>query len=97
MKIVTSYLSNHKDIISHPNSSADLSITSALKTGCPRGNVLSPFLCNVLLDPVLRLTFAFPFSVIAYADDLVLMSHKNISTAHASLHVLCDFVATMCV
>ena len=75
----------------------DLSTTSDLEVGCPQGSVLSPFLWNVLVDPVLRLTFSFPFSVVAYADDLVFVSHhKNISTAHANLQLMCDAVATWC-
>ena len=76
IKIINSYLSNRIAIISHPHSSADVSNTSDLEVVCPQGSVLSP---------VLRLTFSFPFSVIVYSDDLVLLSqHKNISMAHAN-------------
>lgn len=84
--MINSYLSNRKPIICHPNSSADIFNTSDLEVGCPQGSVLSP---------VLRLTISFPFSVIAYADDLVLMSHhRNISMAYANLQLMLDVDAT---
>ena len=93
VKIIASYLSNRKAIISQQQRS----ISTELEIGCPQGSVLSPFLWNVLLDPVLRLTFPFQCNMIAYADDLVLLTHhRNITTAHSNLQMMCDSVSAWC-
>ena len=89
VKVIASFLSDRSAIISDKNSS----ILAHLQLGCPQGSALSPFLWNVLVDAVLNLQFEFDFAIIAYADDLVLISwNKSAAVATANLQLLCDEV-----
>ncbi len=46
--------------------------------GYPKGGVLSPFLWNLLVDCLIRLSFNFPVRFIGYADDITIgTSHKD--------------------
>ena len=63
--------------------------------GGPQGEVLSPFLWNILIDDVLRLSFDFPSTIIAYADDLaVVVSSKSADVATSNLQLVCDSVSS---
>lgn len=53
-------------------------IGTDLETGCPQGSVLSPFLCRVSLDPVLRLIFPFNYSIIVNAAGLNLWNNNGL-------------------
>lgn len=49
-----------------------------VEVGCPQGSLLSPFLWNVLIDDLLRLKLPGDTKIIAYADDITLItSHKD--------------------
>ena len=52
-----------------------------LTTGCPRGSTISPTIFNGLVAQLLIVTLHLSVDIIAYADDLVLISHGS-SPAH---------------
>ncbi len=88
-----SFLSDRTVILSHNGSNLE----SSVSLGCPQGGVLSPFLWVILIDDLLRLNFNFPFRLIAYADDLtVLTSHKDASIAAINLQSMCDSIVAWC-
>lgn len=61
--------------------------------GCPQGGVLSPFLWNLLVDDLLRLTYPFPVKFVAYPNDIsVLTAHKDPSIAAQNLQIVCSSV-----
>jgi hypothetical protein len=91
--LVRCFLADRTALLSHNDS--DLSIKVNL--GCPQGGVLSPFLCNVLIDDILRLRFPFPFLSSGYADDLtVATSHKDPHMATANLQLVCNAIVNWC-
>ncbi len=91
--LVCCFLADRTALLSHNDS--DLSIKVNL--GCPQGGVLSPFLCNVLIDDILRLRFPFPFLSSGYADDLtVATSHKDPHMATANLQLVCNAIVNWC-
>ena len=64
-----------------------------LHLGCHQGGVLSPFLWNLLVDGLLRLSFCFPIKFIGYADDITIVkSHKDPAIAAHNLQIFCDTV-----
>ena len=90
VRLVSSFLSNRKVTLSHNGSKVE----SDVNLGCPQGGVLSPFLWVILIDDLLRLNFPFPFRIIAYADDLTVMtSHKDALMATKNLQSMCDAIA----
>ena len=89
VRLVKNFLSNRKAHLTHKESSLEKTIN----LGCPQGGVLSPFLWNVMLDDVLRLIFPFPCKIIAYADDLtVITSHRDPMQATLNLQKACDII-----
>ena len=89
LKIVNSFLVDRCASLSHMGSS----FVKKVDIGCPQGGVLSPFLWNVMIDDILRIKFPFPHKLIAYADDLVIItSHLDPSLAIAHLQRACDMV-----
>ena len=89
VRIIESFLSGRSAILS----GYGLSIVAELQLGCPQGSALSPFLWNILVDAVLRIKFPFLNRIIAYADDLVLISsHCLLSQAVINLQAMCDTV-----
>lgn len=88
IQIVSSFLSNRQACFSVNEHNH----TRFVKLGCPQGGVLSPFLCNLLVDDLLRLTFPFPVKMIAYADDITITSNKEASMAKKNLQLVCDSV-----
>jgi hypothetical protein len=89
LKIVQSFLSNRVAVISVQDSTFSKSIS----LGCPQGGVLSPFLWNMLVDDLIRLTFDFPVKFIAYADDItIITAHKDPAIATRNLQIVCDTV-----
>jgi hypothetical protein len=57
------------------------------------GGVLSPFLRNILVDDIFRLSFDFPVHFIAYADNITIVtSHKDPAMATRYLQIVCDAV-----
>lgn len=89
IKIISSFLSNRQACFSVKEHTH----TSFVKLGCPQGGVLSPLLWNLLVDDLLRLTFPFPVKMIAYADDItIITSHKEASIATKNLQLVCDSV-----
>jgi hypothetical protein len=57
------------------------------------GGVLSPFLRNILVDDILRLSLDFPVHFIAYADNITIVtSHKDPAMATRYLQIVCDAV-----
>ena len=61
--------------------------------GCPQGSILSPFLWNILLEELLNLSFPFLFSIIAYADDIVLCTFDKCPfVAQKNLQEMCAVV-----
>ena len=90
VRLVSIFLSNRKVTLSHNGSKVE----SDVNLGCPQGGVLSPFLWVILIDDLLRLNFPFPFRIIAYADDLTVMtSHKDALMATKNLQSMCDAIA----
>ena len=72
----------------------DIKISTFLSVGCPQGSVLSPFLWNLLIDSFLHSEFSFLFKIIAYADDLVLVtSAVSLDLAARNLQSMCDLAA----
>ena len=70
-----------------------ISITIPVNLGCPQGGVLSPFLWIVLIDDILRLSFPFPYKILAFADDLTISTtHPSPSHACLNLQIVCDSV-----
>ena len=66
--------------------------TKSAPLGCPQGGVLSPFLWNIMLDCVIRIEFAFSHEIIAYADDLLLLSYDfHCCTAVSNLQAMTDY------
>ena len=64
--------------------------------GCPQGSILSPFLWNILLEELLNLSFPFLFSIIAYADDIVLCTFDKCPfVAQKNLHEMCVVVEAL--
>ena len=89
VKLISSYLTNRKAILRVGR----LRKMRAVKLGCPQGGVLSPLLWNILIDDILRATFNFPFKIIAYADDIViLVSGQDIGKLVESLQLICDVI-----
>ena len=94
VKLVSSFLSNRRVTLSHNGSKVE----SDVNLGCPQGGVLSPFLWVILIDDLLRLNFPFPFRIIAYADDLTVMtSLKDALLATKNLQSMCDAIAVWCI
>ena len=94
VRLVSSFLSNRKVTLSHNCSKVE----SDVNLGCPQGGVLSPFLWVILIDDLLRLNFPFPFRIIAYADDLTVMtSLKDALLATKNLQSMCDAIAVWCI
>jgi hypothetical protein len=90
VKIIHSYLTNRKAMLSIQG----VAILKTINLGCPQGGVLSPFLWTILVDDLLRLQFPFPFKLIAYADDLtVVTSHKDPTVATRNLQLACDTIS----
>jgi hypothetical protein len=74
VKLLANFLSSRSCMLSSPLASK----VTNIELGCPQGNVLSPFLWNILLEDLLCLIFPFPFRFIAYADDIVVCTmHKD--------------------
>ncbi len=70
-----------------------ISITIPVNLGYPQGVVLSPFLWIVLIDDILRLSFPFPYKILAFADDLTISTtHPSPSQACLNLQIVCDSV-----
>lgn len=93
IKLVKSFLQDRQATISLGASSSDIKIN----LGCPQGGVLSPFLWILLIDDALRVTFDFPFRLVAYADDLTAITwHKDPAIATQNLQRICDFIMAWC-
>lgn len=50
-----------------------LNIRRQITTGCPQGSILAPILWNLLIDPILRLDLGPKVTIMAYADDCILL------------------------
>jgi hypothetical protein len=89
LKIVSSFLADRCAILSHNGSSFE----KRVEVGCPQGGVLSPFLWNVMIDDILHIVFPFLSLLIAYADDLaIITSHLDPAVAIAHLQIACDAI-----
>jgi len=67
------------------------SILTYLFLGCPQGSVLSAFIWNILVEALFKISFNFDYSIIAYADDLVLVSwNKDVEVAVSNLQKMFD-------
>ena len=89
VKMIKSYLSDRVGLLID----GQKTYTHKIQIGCPQGSVLSPFLWNVLIDHILRCTFPFPHQIIAYADDIAIVTwdkdpHKSVS----NLQEMCDCI-----
>ena len=85
VKLIQSFL---KSRTGRMKSSVSLLIDILL--GCPQGSILSPFLWNILLEELLKLSFPFLFLIIAYADDIVLCTFdSDLTVAQANLQAMC--------
>ena len=89
IKTVLSFLSIRKALISINGGC----FKKLVHIGCRQGNVLSPFLWNLLVDDLLRTTFPFPIKFVAYADDITVATiHKDAVLATRNLQLVCHFV-----
>ena len=88
--LINSFLSNRKAILVHGSTTFEKEV----KTGCPQGGVLSPFLWNVMVDDLLRIKFPFLCKLIAYADDLtVITQHLDPAVAVLNLQTACNTIS----
>jgi hypothetical protein len=71
--IIKSYLENRTISVIHGNTV----IKRATSMGCPQGSVLGPSFWNVLFDDLLRLPLPEGCTVVAYADDALLLISGN--------------------
>ena len=85
-KIIQSFLEGRKAIFNFQTAHIH-----DVEIGCPQGSVLSPFLWAVLVDDAIRDDPAETKLIVAYADDITLIS-KNINPAEAVkvLQSMCD-------
>ena len=52
----------------------NMTIKKQITKGCPQGSCCGPGFWNVLYNPLLELEFANQTKVIAFADDLILLT-----------------------
>ncbi|KZS10420.1 Uncharacterized protein APZ42_025121, partial [Daphnia magna] len=91
IKIIHSFLSNRQVSLSMNENT----LKRRVNLGCPQGGVLSQFLLSLLVDDLLRLSFPFPVKMIAYADDITIVTaHKGVYIATQNLQTACDAVGT---
>ena len=87
VKIISSFLTDRTALI-NPHGAP---FSKTISLGCPQGGVLSPFLWNILVDDVLRISMPFPIKFVAYADDLTIAtSHKDAAICTQNLQHACD-------
>ena len=87
--LISSYLSGRCALLKDDQDSFSWNVS----IGCPQGGVISPFLWNILIDDILRADFAFDYEIIAYADDLVLISvHPDAAVAVQNLQLMCKSI-----
>lgn len=68
--IIASYLSQRRIIID----AEELQKTVMVNSGVPQGSVLGPMLWNVLYDELLRIEMPDKTTLVAFADDLAIVS-----------------------
>jgi hypothetical protein len=90
VNIISSFLKNRSVVLSI----GDVTSVHPMSLGCPQGGVLSPFLWNVLIDDILKLSFPhFPVKMAGFADDLsIATTHKDPFVATKNLQTACDHI-----
>ena len=77
VKVINSFLTDRVALLKEGATKRSRNAT----LGCPQGGVLSPFLWNGLLDPILRIKIPENCKIIAYADDItILVRHRNFNS-----------------
>ncbi len=92
VRIIKSFLEGRSGIILDGNKMHHQKI----HIGCPQGSVLSPFLWSILIDHILRSTFPFPYKLIAYADDIAIISwDRDTKKSVANLQLMCNSIVKL--
>ena len=71
--------------------------SQVVKKGTPQGSVLSPFLCNLVIDSGIRCNFPEGVEILAFADDIVLFTKgKDLTRMTKDMQSAYDILSGRC-